>query len=185
MLKSGLHKAQKAIDHVDEALEKVRAKPWATPLGKALKVTGNIVEAVDGFVPGAKFLGGALSFGATLLNPELIPQDLQDQLNDIKASIEANQGHKVVVQSLEKTQIELEEKVARQFGEIRAETQKVHIEMRQVHSEVSAASKVVEKEMTEVKSVMGETFNIVVDSRFKVKYSAEHFGNLSLVSSWA
>ena len=38
MLKSGVAKAKKAKDHVEEGLEKVRAKPWATPLGKALQV---------------------------------------------------------------------------------------------------------------------------------------------------
>ena len=45
MLKSGVKKAQKAKDHVEEALEKVRAKPWATPLGKALKVRGGICHS--------------------------------------------------------------------------------------------------------------------------------------------
>ena len=38
LLKSGVSKAKKAKDHVEEGLEKVRAKPWATPLGKALQV---------------------------------------------------------------------------------------------------------------------------------------------------
>ena len=94
MFKSGMNKAQEAKDHVEEALEKVRAKPWATPLGKALKVSGNIVDSFDSLFPGAKYLGGALSFGATLLNPEQAPEDLQDQLRDIKATIEANQGNK-------------------------------------------------------------------------------------------
>ena len=53
-----------------EGLEKVRAKPWASPLGKALEVSSKVVGAVEGFVPGANIIGGALSFGATLLNPE-------------------------------------------------------------------------------------------------------------------
>ena len=185
MLQSGLNKAQKAKTHVDEALEKVRAKPWATPLGKALKVSGNIVEAVDGFVPGAKFLGGALSFGATLLNPELTPQDLQDQLREIKASIEAHQGQPVIVQSLTETQVKLEEKIARQFGEIRAEIQEVHTTMRQVYSEVTESSKVAEEEMTGMKGMMGETFNIVVDSRFKVKFPLKLLPLYLFVSSSA
>ena len=42
MLKSGVAKAKKAKDHVEEGLEKVRAKPWATPLGKALQVREDI-----------------------------------------------------------------------------------------------------------------------------------------------
>ena len=175
MFKSGLNKAQKAKDHVEEALEKVRAKPWATPLGKALKVSGNIVEAVDGFVPGAKYLGGALSFGATLLNPEQAPEDLQDQLRDIKATIEANQGNKFIVQSLQKAQIELEEQIAGRFGEIRTEFREIRVEMKEAYCKVTESSKAAEERMAKIKSLMGETFDIVVDSRFKVQYSVQPF----------
>ena len=175
MFKSGVKKAQKAKDHVEEALEKVRTKPWATPLGKALKVSGDIVEAVDGFVPGAKYLGGALSFGATLLNPEPTPEDLQDQLRDIKATIEANQGNKFMVQSLQKAQIELEEQIARCFGEIRTEVQDIRVEMKEVYCKVTESSKAAEEKMEKIKGLMGETFDIVVDSRFKVQYSVEPF----------
>ena len=52
MLRAGLSKAKK----VEEGLEKLRAKPWAKPLGKALEVSGKIVGAVDGFVPWANIL---------------------------------------------------------------------------------------------------------------------------------
>ena len=44
LLKSGVAKAKKAKDHVEEGLEKVRAKPWATPLGKALQVREAILS---------------------------------------------------------------------------------------------------------------------------------------------
>ena len=169
MFKSGLNKAQKAKDHVEEALEKVRAKPWATPLGKALKVSGNIVEAFDSLVPGAKLLGGALSFGATLLNPEITPEDLQNQLRDIKAMIEANQGNKFMVQSLQKAQIELEEQIARRFGEIRTEFREIRVEMKEAYCKVTETSKASEEKMEKIKGLMGETFDIVVDSRFKVQ----------------
>ena len=62
MLKSGVAKAKKAKGHVEEGLEKVRAKPWAAPLGKALQVSSKIVGAVDGFVPGAKYISWRSSF---------------------------------------------------------------------------------------------------------------------------
>lgn len=64
ILKSGLGKAKKAKEHVDEGLERVRAKPWAEPLGKALRISGKIAGAVEGLVPGASIIGGALSLGA-------------------------------------------------------------------------------------------------------------------------
>ena len=70
-------------------------------------MSGKIVGAVDGFVPGAKILGGALSFGATLLYPEPTPQELQEQLREIKATIEGT-SNELVVQALEKVQLDLE-----------------------------------------------------------------------------
>ena len=88
MLRSGMNRAKRAKNHVDEALEKVRAKPWAEPLGKALQASSKIVGAVDGFVPGANVIGGALSFGATLLNPEPSVEDLQKQLREIKDTLQ-------------------------------------------------------------------------------------------------
>ena len=86
ILKSGLGKAKKAKEHVEEGLEKVRAKPWAEPLGKALRISGKIAGAVEGLVPGANIIGGALSFGATLLKPEPSLEDLQDELREVRNS---------------------------------------------------------------------------------------------------
>ena len=86
MLKSGLGKAKKAKEQVEEGLEKVRAKPWAEPLGKALRVSGKIAGAVEGLLPGANIIGGALSFGATLLNPEPSLEDLQRELREVRNS---------------------------------------------------------------------------------------------------
>ena len=76
-------KARKAKNFVEEGLEKVRSRPWAEPLGKALGVSGKIVGVVEGLVPGANIIGGALSFGATLLNPAPTIEDLQKELRDI------------------------------------------------------------------------------------------------------
>ena len=45
---SGLGKAKKAKEHLEEGLEKVKAKPWAEPLGNALRISGKIAGAVEG-----------------------------------------------------------------------------------------------------------------------------------------
>ena len=89
ILKSGLGKAKKAKEHVEEGLEKVKAKPWAEPLGKALRISGKIAGAVEGFAPRANIIGGALLFGATLLNPEPSLEDLQHELREVRNSIQA------------------------------------------------------------------------------------------------
>ena len=80
LMESSVGRAAKAAkDHVNDSLEKVRERPWAIQLGKALETSSKVVGAVEDFVPGAKLIGGALSFGATLLNPENSMEDLQKE----------------------------------------------------------------------------------------------------------
>ena len=167
LLKSGVTKAKKAKDHVQEGLEKVRAKPWATPLGTALQVSGKIVGAVDAFVPGAKYLGGALAFGATLLYPEPTPQELQEQLRDIKAIIEES-SNEFAIQALEKAQLELEEKIANPVGEIKVEFAEVRADMKRIFNEVGESSRKMTEEMSKMRGLINQTFQIVTDNRFKV-----------------
>ena len=83
-----LRAAKKTKKRVDEGLEKVRAKPWAEPLGKALVTTSSIVDALGNFVPGLGVIGGALSFGATVLNPVPTPQELMKEIQEIKKMME-------------------------------------------------------------------------------------------------
>ena len=173
-LKSGVDKAKKAKDHVQEGLEKVRAKPWAEPLGKALEVSRKIVGAVDGFVPGAKYVGGALSFGATLLNPQPTPQELQKELRDIKATIEGT-TNETIVHLLEKHQQELEEKLANPVGEIKVEFEEVRADMKRIFYEVGESSKQMSKEVSKMSDLLSQTFHVVVDNRFKVSLISSLF----------
>ena len=167
-LRSGLSKAKRAKNHIEEGLEKVRAKPWAEPLGKALEVTGKIVGAVDGFVPGANIIGGALSFGATLLNPEPSVKDLQQQLQDIKDTIEGSSNTTIKL-ALEEAMEKLEDKIAHPVGEIKVDFEEVRADLRRVFKEVGAFDKKMTAEMSQMRDLISQTFNIVVDSRFKVR----------------
>ena len=169
MLRSGLNKAKRAKNHVEEGLEKVRAKPWAEPLGKALEVTGKIVGAVDGFVPGANIIGGALSFGATLLNPEPSVEDLQKQLREIKDTIEGSSNTAMIV-ALERAKEELEDKIAHPVGEIKVEFEEVRTNLKRVFKEVGALDKKMTREMSQMRDLISQTFHIVLDHRFKVSF---------------
>ena len=167
MLKAGLSKAKRANNHVEEGLEKVRAKAWAQPLGKALEVSGKIVGAVDGFVPGANIIGGALSFGATLLNPEPSPKDLQKELWEIKEALEGSKNSTMTL-ALEKAKQELEDKIAHPVGEIKVEFKEVRANMRRLVVEVGDSNKNMIEETSKLRDLIGKTFHIVVDTRFKV-----------------
>ena len=169
MLRSGLNKAKRAKNHVEEGLEKVRAKPWAEPLGKALEVTGKIVGAVDGFVPGANIIGGALSFGATLLNPEPSVEDLQKELREIKDTIEGSSNTAMIL-ALERAKDELEDKIAHPVGEIKVEFEEVRTSLRRVFKEVGALDKKMTREMSQMRDLISQTFHVVLDHRFKVSF---------------
>ena len=144
-------------------------------------MSGKIVGAVDGFVPGAKYLGGALSFGATLLYPEPTPQELQEQLRDIKATIEGN-SNEFLVQALEKVQLELEDKIANPVGEIKVEFAEVRADMKRIFSEVGESSRKMTEEMSKMRDLINQTFLIVVDSRFKVRCNIRMLARLSVIS---
>ena len=75
---------------VEAGLKKVRSKPWAEPLGKALEVSGKIFKVFDGFVAGAYLIGGALSLGATLLNPQPSMRDLQKEIKKESEEVKVN-----------------------------------------------------------------------------------------------
>ena len=79
--------ARNAQNHIDESLKKVQANPWAQPLGDTLKVTAKVVEDLGAVVPGGGAIKRALEFGATLLSPELVLEDLQKEMQEIKELI--------------------------------------------------------------------------------------------------
>ena len=169
LLRSGLGKAKRAKDHVDEGLERVRAKSWAEPLGKALKVSGKIVGAVEGLVPGANIIGGALSFGATLLNPEPTVEDLQKELRDIKVAIQESTTV-AASKALERAQHDLEFKIAHPVGEIKMEFVEVKAELDRLFKQVGDSGAKISNEMSRMKDIISQTYHLVADNRFKVSF---------------
>ena len=162
-----IRKAKEAKNFVEEGLEKVRSEPWAEPLGKALEVSGKIVGAVESFVPGANIIGGALSFGATLLNPEPSIQDLQKELQDIKEEIRRS-ASQAAVRALEKEQRDLENKIANPPEEITKEFGEVKIAMKRMLKEVEHLNDGMSDQTTRMKDLISRTFQIVADIRYKV-----------------
>ena len=119
--------------HVDKSLEKVRAKTWASPLGTALEVSSKVVSAVEGFVPGANIIKGALAFGATLLNlddPSI--EDLQKDLRDIKSIIEGTNS-RAIKQVLE---MELDTKTTLPIREVKIEFQDLRGDMTEIFVDI-------------------------------------------------
>ena len=79
-------------EKASDGLEEVRLKPWAKPLSSALRAGAFAAKNLEGFVPGASILEGALSFGASILNPETTLEDLQKGLVEVKEGCEGTQA---------------------------------------------------------------------------------------------
>ena len=162
-----LRKVKEAQNFVEEGLEKVRSKPWAEPLGKALQVSGKIVGAVEGFVPGVNIIGGALSFGATLLNPVPTIEDLQKDIRAIQEDISRSTSQ-AAVRALENEKRDLENKIAHPPEEIKKEFGEVKIAMKSILKEVEHSNDRMTEAMTRRKDLIGQTFQIVLDMKYRV-----------------
>ena len=60
-----------------------------------MAVGAQIVSGMENFVPGIVILGGAMAFGASLLNPESSIEDLQKELQETRLIyyyVTANKG---------------------------------------------------------------------------------------------
>ena len=136
-----------------------------------MEVSSKVVGAVDGFLPGANIIGGALAFGATLLNPEPSMADLQKDLGDIKALLKGTNS-RAAQQGLEKVQLELEEKIAHPIGEVKVAFQDLRGDMKGILVEIRESNKKNSDLISGIRDVINKTFLVVVDTRFKVSLSA-------------
>ena len=154
--------------HVTDGLEKVRAKSWAQPAGKALEVSATIVEGLGSLVPGASMIGGALSFGASLLNPPLTLEDLQNDLAEIKKMLDSSQSQGTS-HALKRRKEELEEKLEKPISEVNDNAAEIRENMQRVFDSVSKSNAMVSEEISQIRDLIGETFLMVVDSRYKLR----------------
>ena len=161
-------KARKAKNFVEEGLEKVRSRPWAEPLGKALGVSGKIVGIVEGLVPGANIIGGALSFGATLFNPAPTIEDLlQKELRGIKEEIRQS-TFQAAVRALEREQRDLESKIAHPPEEIRREFGTIKVDTKQILKAIERSSGMISGDNAKMRDIVSRTYHIVADLKYKV-----------------
>ena len=73
-----------------KAINKIRSKSWIEPTGVALCITASILEGFNNWAPGRCLLGGALTIGSSLLNPESSFSDLTKQSKAIEANLDKN-----------------------------------------------------------------------------------------------
>ena len=153
-----------------ESLKKVQEKPWAEPLGEALEVSAKVVEGLGSFVPGANMIGGALSFGATLLNPQPSLKDLQQQLIEIKKELESPALGGAVIKLLERGKQDILEAMDKKPTEINPDVKEVMNLMQTMFERVSTSNTELSRDVTNIKDLITKTLLHVVEGRFKVRY---------------
>ena len=168
-----MERIKKVKDSVDKSLEKVQKKTWAEPLGKSLAITGKILNGCGSFIPGAGIIGGALSFGSGLLNPEPSLQDLKKQRDDLNIGIQSISYDNATVrsfmeESMKKEIEKLEGKIANPPSEIRSDIEKIKLEMVDTMKEIQQNNDCILNEVSSIKDITSKTFNLVTDIRYKV-----------------
>ena len=156
-----------AIKFIEDNLERLRDKPWASKLGTVLSETGKLVAAAGNFIPGLGLVGGALSLGATLLDP---PPSRQD-IDELKKSLETlAEDNSVVRATITRTIEEMEERINSQQSEVRTDLGKVQSDIMKVLENVKTLNAEMSSEMEEIKSITVQTFHLVVNLKYKVQH---------------
>ena len=158
-----------AKTHVDVTLEKIQKKPWAEPLGKALEVSSKIVKGAESFVPGAGVIGGALSFGATLLNPTPSLKDLQNELQQVQDALQkSGSQNEVMMRALLREQADIKQRILHPEAEIKSNFKEIKGEMKEVLKMVYETSVKMAGTVGPMKDRISQTFHLVADSRYRV-----------------
>ena len=131
----------KIMGQVSETIKKIESQTWAEPVGKALGVTANICNGLGTWLPGLCILGGALRMGSSLLNPKASLADLKRAQNGIETSIPG--------------------------PELVTDLEKIKADIQSCATDISRDVKKIEKELTETKTIIERTYNLVMDIRFR------------------
>merc|ERR1711971_994692 len=127
--------------HIEAALAKVRGQTWSEPLGRVCMVTAGVASGLGTFVPGFGIVGGALSLGASLLNPSATMNDVERG----KGGTNSGTGS----------------------SEVKEDMEEVNAEVNELIKDVQRFSQSVGGEIKDIKDVVSRTFDIVVDTRYK------------------
>ena len=153
---------------VSETLESIQQRPWAAPLGKTLQFSAKIVKELGDFVPGAGIIGGALCFGATLLNPGPSREDLQTQLKVTQANLDQKGNSDAVMRMLIQQKKDIKYKMDNPVSEIKTDIDTVRNDMKDMFKKVGDSCDKFKGDISVIKDRIGQTFLLVADARYKV-----------------
>ena len=159
---------RKVGDHVQEGLDKIREKPWAEPLGKALATGAKIVTRMDGLVPGIALLGGAMAMGASLLNPEPSVTDLHKELKEINQLLQDKSLLKATKRAYMTQQKKLQTLIENPIGEVQSNFNEIKNEMKNILKYIEEQNMALSDEITTMKDMIGQTYLMIADVKYQV-----------------
>ena len=148
-------------DMISTGKDHVWSKLLAESLWKTLFVSGKFCNAFSGYVPGANIIGGAMTYGADLLNPEATIQDLHTEMNKISQRLQNIPHSEYITNILNIFAEEIQEKLEDEFKE-----NKHH--MCEMLKEVPEQQENLTKDIQVIKNMVEETFMLVNNLKYKV-----------------
>ena len=153
-----------SMSYVKDAIDKIRSKPWAAPVGAAMSTTASIAECFS-WLPGVGIIGGALKIGSSLLNPAPSLSDLSKQVKEIEKHMDGSSGY--VKEVLRKQIAEIEHQIENPQPELIQDFDIVRKEIQSSAIVICKDMTKIESDLSEVKNVVRQTYSLVVDSRYK------------------
>ena len=150
---------------------------------RSLGVGAKIIESMGSFVPGSGILGGAMVFGASLLNAEHSIEDLQRDLQEVNKQLsdDSLMLSRAFVQALQKEKRYYEERLKNSVGELKTSFDEVKTEMRKIFKSIEEENLALSEDISRMKDVISQTFLLVADVKYRVslilcKYSLQDGG---------
>ena len=130
--------------------------------------SGKIVKELGEFVPGAGIIGGALCFGAVLLNPTPSREELQRQHEVAEAKFDACSNSEAEMTKLMQEKKDIRFKIDNQVSEIRTDIESVRTEMKDIIKIAGDSSEQLSGDISVIQERVGQTYQMVADVKYKV-----------------
>ena len=106
--------------------------------------------------------------GATILNPEPGPLELQQELQEVKQMLNDNTQPKIVLKALQTQKLELESLLENSIDELQSDFVEIKTEMRAVLKSIERHKCSSSEEMLAMKNLIEQTFLLVADVKYRV-----------------
>ena len=162
-------------------MERLKNVEWKQPLGRGLRITSNIADAVSGFCPFAGIVKGATTMVADMLDPPVTLdqiKELQDELLSLQKS-NVSQTKEILSNQIEELKIlynKPKPEVRTDFSSIKSEMMNTLTIIKKENSEILS-------ELSEMKDLVKKIFLITVQINYKVlQFNCICFNNTYIIA---